>query len=126
MFTVAAGTGHVHQALADQASGVSSGTSGAVITMLVAAGIIVVLALRAVISAAAVLLSPVLELVRTGVRLLVTFLVLVGFGMLFGMGALGGIRGDDTAAGQPAGSATVQHIQPAGPEPLGQLRPVGR
>jgi hypothetical protein len=91
--------------------------------MLVAAGIIVVLALRAVITAAAVLLSPVLELVRTGVRLLITFLVLVGFGMVFGMGALGGARGDDTAAGEPAGPATVQHVQQAGPEPLGQFRP---
>jgi hypothetical protein len=126
MFTVAAGTGHVHQALADQASGVSSGTSGVVLTMLVVAGIIVVLALRAVISAAAVLLSPVVELVRTGFRLLVTFLVLVGFGMVFGMGALGGARGGDTAAGEPAGSTTVQHFQPAGPEPLGPLRPAGK
>jgi hypothetical protein len=53
MFTVAVGTGHVHQAVAERVGGSGSGGgSGVVLTVIVGAAIMVMLALRALISAA--------------------------------------------------------------------------
>jgi hypothetical protein len=119
MSTVAREAGPVHD-LAVSSSSPFSGSSGLLILlMLVAVGMVLFLALQAVLTAIAVLFQPILQLIGSLVRLGIFLVVVIGIVLALGAGMM---RDDPAAGVTPAGTPSLSVPQEP-PPPAGSFLP---